>query len=80
MRTTKCLCRNYYVSDEDVVKKQMPIFISTLQKKFYLNRSKDRNAWIKLLENQESLKNELKEVKEKVSELLVEKEKKNKSS
>ncbi|XP_044269704.1 caspase-6-like [Tribolium madens] len=70
MRTTKCLCRNYYHNEEEIIKKQMPIFVSTLKKKFYLNRSKDRNAWFQLLKNQESMMRSIEELKEKINELL----------
>ncbi|XP_008199500.2 caspase-like protein isoform X1 [Tribolium castaneum] len=78
MRTTKCLCRNYYHNDQEIIKKQMPIFVSTLKKKFYLNRSKDRNAWIQLLKNQENMMKSIEELKEKINELLNDKEKRNK--
>ncbi|CAH1372229.1 unnamed protein product [Tenebrio molitor] len=77
-RTTKCLCRNYYHNDQDAIKKQMPVFVSTLKKKFYLNRSKERNVLIKLIENQEAMQESIDELEKKVNELLQDKEKRNK--
>ncbi|RZC36707.1 caspase-like protein, partial [Asbolus verrucosus] len=77
-RTTKCLCRNYYHHDDDKIHKQMPIFISTLNKKFYLNRSKERNILVKVLKDQKDMCNKIKELEVKVEELMQEKEKKSK--
>lgn len=80
MRTAKCLCGNYfYTSQKDQkISKQMPIFVSTLRKKFYLNRTKERNILIKMLQDQEKMKKQIRELEEQVSELLSEKDKKSK--
>jgi hypothetical protein len=56
----------------------MPVFVSTLKKKFYLNRNKERNVLIKLIENQEAMQESIDELEKKVNELLQDKEKRNK--
>ncbi|KAJ3660337.1 hypothetical protein Zmor_004789 [Zophobas morio] len=78
MRTTKCLCRNYYHNEGDIIKKQMPVFVSTLRRKFYLNRTKERNVWLQLLQNQDNLTQKVKELERKVNSLLQEKDKRGK--
>ncbi|XP_017786301.1 PREDICTED: caspase-6-like [Nicrophorus vespilloides] len=48
-RVIKCVACNYYFEEETETKKQMPIFLSTLTKKFYLTMSKRRqNMLMKL--------------------------------
>ncbi|CAH1108430.1 unnamed protein product [Psylliodes chrysocephalus] len=79
IRTTKCVCGNYYhsinISEEpykinNVNQKQMPFFVSTLKKKFYLNRNKDRDLLIRIAEsNKEILKN-LEQIKKQQKTLL----------
>ncbi|KAL1517935.1 hypothetical protein ABEB36_001631 [Hypothenemus hampei] len=50
-RTIKCVCGNYYLQDKiesEDFQKQMPLFVSTLSKKFYLNRNKDRHLLLEI--------------------------------
>lgn len=69
-RTIKCVCNNYYFVDEDIPRdsreeqKQMPIFVSTLSKKFYLNRNKDRHLLLEIKRKQDNIYDMLKEVVE----------------
>ncbi|KAJ8919924.1 hypothetical protein NQ315_006453, partial [Exocentrus adspersus] len=46
-RTLKCVNGNYFHSEAGVYKKQTPVCVSTLSKKFYLNRNKDRAMILK---------------------------------
>jgi len=67
IRTTKCVAHSYYVDPTDTfytvtdstatapVQKQMPLFFSTLTKKFYLTRSKDRNMILDMLQQQQKI-------------------------
>lgn len=76
IRTTKCVATNYYHISEDPayfaemkqvkIKKQMPLFVSTLTKKFYLTKSKDRNLMLHLLQQQDEIMKTLEDVKKKV--------------
>ncbi|KAF2881842.1 hypothetical protein ILUMI_24343 [Ignelater luminosus] len=73
IRTTKCVATNYYHISENPalyapkVKKQMPLLVSTLSKNFYLNKSKDRNLMLHLLQQQDKIIKTLEEVKKKVN-------------
>lgn len=58
-RTIKCVSNNYFLDD---IVKQMPIFVSTLSKKFYLNRNKDRDLLLTVRKNQEEILQRLKEI------------------
>ncbi|XP_066148219.1 caspase-7-like [Euwallacea fornicatus] len=62
-RTMKCICGNYYHENEiSVFEKQMPIFVSTLTKKFYLNRNKDRHLLLEIRDKQDEMLELLKEI------------------
>nr|XP_023021485.1 caspase-3-like [Leptinotarsa decemlineata] len=79
VRTTKCVCGNYYFhSRSGEYLKQMPMFVSTLTKKFYLNRNKDRALLLKMVETNEDILKEVKELKEHVIKLLLKDEDKKK--
>ncbi|XP_074034882.1 caspase-7 [Leptinotarsa decemlineata] len=79
VRTTKCVCGNYYFhSESGEYLKQMPMFVSTLTKKFYLNRNKDRALLLKMVETNEDILKEVKELKEHVIKLLLKDEDKKK--
>lgn len=58
-RTIKCVSGNYFVEDGI---KQMPIFVSTLSRKFYLNRNKDRDLLLKVKKDQEEILEKLKQI------------------
>lgn len=69
-RTTKGVANNYfYYDDPDVkdIQKQMPMFISTLTRKFYLTKSKDRNGFLHLIEEHKQLVETVKELGVKVN-------------
>ncbi|KAF5290287.1 hypothetical protein FQR65_LT11621 [Abscondita terminalis] len=60
LRVSKCVTHNYYHVDDvkdkkNVLIKQMPVIVSTLSKKFYLSKSKDRKAMINIREQQQKL-------------------------
>ncbi|CAG9827706.1 unnamed protein product [Diabrotica balteata] len=62
IRVTKCVSGNYYSNGtypdtniEYYNAKQMPFFISTLRKKFYLNRNKERDAILRIAETNEDI-------------------------
>ncbi|KAF5287190.1 hypothetical protein FQA39_LY16009 [Lamprigera yunnana] len=56
IRTTKCVVHNYYNIDENSqLIKQIPLFISTLSRKFYLGVGKDRCALAWITENQKEI-------------------------
>ncbi|XP_044766269.1 caspase-3-like [Coccinella septempunctata] len=59
-RVTKCICTNYYLQNLGDVEKQIPVVVSTLSKKFYLNRNKDRHFVIKSSETLNGILNQLK--------------------
>lgn len=73
IRTTKCVSTIYYNIDEvetepgsqivEVVQKQIPVFISTLSKKFYLNRNKDRDFLIALGKRYDTMEQDMQELK-----------------
>ncbi|CAG9761399.1 unnamed protein product [Ceutorhynchus assimilis] len=67
-RTIKCVS-GYYNFDEDVsedLQKQMPIFVSTLSRKFYLNRNKDRHLLLEIMRKQEEIYNMVKDINRKI--------------
>nr|ALF06104.1 caspase-3 [Dastarcus helophoroides] len=66
LRTTKCVCRNYYHKADEEIYKQMPIFISTLRKKFYLNKNKDRGFILEVMSQYDKIMNSINEIKKKV--------------
>ncbi|KAB0791990.1 hypothetical protein PPYR_13951 [Photinus pyralis] len=59
LRITKCVAYNHYHVAKDngrkVIVKQMPLLLSTLTKKFYLCKSKDRNLLLQLKKKQEEM-------------------------
>ncbi|KAJ8948356.1 hypothetical protein NQ318_019341 [Aromia moschata] len=78
IRTTKCVCGNYYHYEDHTEMKQMPMFVSTLSKKFYLNRNKDRDMLIRVLDSNEKILDLLKGIKDKLDKLQVKEEEKKK--
>ncbi|XP_019766512.2 caspase-7 [Dendroctonus ponderosae] len=56
MRTTKCVTGNYYHQEEGEILKQMPVLITTLSKKFYVNRNKERHLLLEVLKEQKETK------------------------
>lgn len=72
LRTTKCVCSNYYTQNknEDVVK-QLPVFVSTLRRKFYLNRSKDRSFLIGIEKNFKDINTKLDVLSNKLNEVNI---------
>ncbi|CAH1179716.1 unnamed protein product [Phaedon cochleariae] len=72
-RTAKCVSGNYYHEGHLPYEKQMPIFISTLSKKFYLNRNKDRDHLLKTVENYQKTVEELEMIKHNLKTLLRDK-------
>ncbi|XP_066255947.1 caspase-6-like [Euwallacea similis] len=64
-RTMKCVCGNYYLQlENEISAKQMPIFVSTLTKKFYLNRNKDRHLLLEINRKQDELLELVREILE----------------
>ncbi|KAK5640374.1 hypothetical protein RI129_011185 [Pyrocoelia pectoralis] len=59
LRIAKCVAYNYYhlltENGKEIIVKQMPLLISTLTKKFYLCKSKDRNLLLQLQKKQEEI-------------------------
>ncbi|KAG5899360.1 hypothetical protein JTB14_036849 [Gonioctena quinquepunctata] len=78
IRTTKCVCSNYFHYEETEFKKQMPMFVSTLTRKFYLNRNKDRSLLLNVLKTNEEILKEVKVLKDKVDRLMGKEEDKKK--
>lgn len=77
MRVNKCIASIYYDIYADdrndlIIEKQMPLFVSTLRKKFFLCRSKDRHYLLKSLEQQRKLERSVKEMKVKIDNLFRE--------
>ncbi|XP_018567841.1 caspase-3 [Anoplophora glabripennis] len=70
-RTTKCVCGNYFYHESGVNKKQMPVCMSTLSKKFYLNRNKDRALVLMSRNYYDDVLKHVKEIKESVDTLLT---------
>lgn len=54
----------------------MPLFISTLTKKFYLNRNKDRSVLMKLVKEQEDIKKAIEDLKNTIQTVMDSVEKK----
>lgn len=57
-RTTKCVANSYFLVEEEVsnyVQKQMPLFISTLTRRFYLTRSKERYHFLDFIQQHNAL-------------------------
>ncbi|CAG9854779.1 unnamed protein product [Phyllotreta striolata] len=71
IRTTKCVCWNYAKGN----KKQMPFFVSTLRKKFYLNTNRDRDALMRIAESNEKILKNLEEIKKGLLAVLDERKK-----
>ncbi|XP_045462090.1 caspase-6-like [Harmonia axyridis] len=65
-RTNKCVSRNY-VSEYGY--QQMPVFISTLNKMFYLNRNKDRSALQEFHQNNDEILRALNDLNMRVEEM-----------
>lgn len=70
-RTMKCVSGNYYHYEGGIIKKQMPVCMSTLSKKFYLNLNKDRSLILMSKSNYEELYNQVKQVNERLDALLA---------
>lgn len=78
-RTIKCVCGNYYNLDEDKtpeIQKQMPVFVSTLSKKFYLNRYKDRNLLLDIQKRTEEIHEMVTEIEKQIHHMDLEKKSK----
>ncbi|XP_056644595.1 caspase-3-like [Diorhabda sublineata] len=69
IRTSKCVASNYYhtIKEKAIDSKQMPLFVSTLRKKFYLNVSKDRDLLLRVIETNEQILKELKDINKKLN-------------
>lgn len=63
MRLSKNVAVNYYYVEDDELLKQMPVFISTLTRKFYLNRNKDRDLLLRLDAEMEVIHKEIMDIK-----------------
>ncbi|CAH1998644.1 unnamed protein product [Acanthoscelides obtectus] len=64
-RTTKCVCGNYYFSLDNITyRKQLPMLISTLTKKFYLNKNKDRHFLLHYTEKMHDVIDLVREIRE----------------
>lgn len=70
IRTTKCVCANYYYEKHSSIQKQLPLFVSTLRRKFYLNTNKDRHMILHVIESNEEILKKLKIIGEKLDKLL----------
>lgn len=69
-RTSKCVANSYFLDEKDVstyVRKQMPIFISTLRRKFYLTKSKERNLLLSFIKEHNDIAETVYDLKEKVN-------------
>lgn len=79
IRTAKCVTRRYDIGhknyDKDstavVIVKQMPVFLSTLKKKFYLTKSKERNLFLELVSKNKELEAAVKELQKRVDDLFT---------
>ncbi|XP_072397309.1 caspase-7-like isoform X2 [Diabrotica undecimpunctata] len=76
IRVTKCVSGNYYYAKEYSNAKQMPFFISTLRKKFYLNRNKERDAILRIAETNEDILKILVEIKTQLDNIFANEEEK----
>lgn len=56
----------YYSKKDDSYRKQMPVYVSTLKKKFYLNRNKDRDLLLRIIDKLEEIERDVKEIKHKI--------------
>ncbi|KAF5290290.1 hypothetical protein FQR65_LT11624 [Abscondita terminalis] len=64
MRTTKCIANSYYyIDDDNTLIKQMPLFVSTLTKRFYLTLGKQRQLFLRTIKNQEEIIKEIKDIR-----------------
>ncbi|KAF7273767.1 hypothetical protein GWI33_013522, partial [Rhynchophorus ferrugineus] len=64
-RLNKHICGNYFDEDcsqSNEIFKQMPTFMSTLKKKFYLNRNKDRHYILEIQKKTATTYNMLREI------------------
>ncbi|XP_030761476.1 caspase-7-like isoform X2 [Sitophilus oryzae] len=61
-RINKCVCRNYYTIRLQDIAKQTPAFVSTLSKKFYLNRNKDRHILLQIQKDTDEINGIVKEI------------------
>nr|CAH7751994.1 unnamed protein product [Callosobruchus chinensis] len=68
IRTTKCVSGNYYFTEDEITfKKQLPMLISTLSKKFYLNKNKDRHFLLHYTEKMQNIIALVNEIKQYVA-------------
>lgn len=79
-RTIKGVANNYFYEEEDgtEVRKQMPLLISTLARKFYFTKSKDRNYLLRFINEHKSMRKTVKELEAKVDVLYKNYEKEHK--
>lgn len=69
-RVMKCVASYYYRDPYFLtVRKQMPVCLSTLTKKFYLNRNKDRDLLLRIIDKLDTIETDIKEIKQKMSEV-----------
>ncbi|XP_028132548.2 caspase-7 [Diabrotica virgifera virgifera] len=77
IRVTKCVSNNFTKGKDPTTNleysnaKQMPFFISTLRKKFYLNRTKERDAILRIAETNEHILKTLVEIKTQLDHILA---------
>lgn len=64
IRIAKCVAGNHYYKNGANYEKQMPVYISRLTRKFYLNRNKDRDLLLKVDRGMEAMQKDLREIKE----------------
>ncbi|KAL3285177.1 hypothetical protein HHI36_019296 [Cryptolaemus montrouzieri] len=65
-RVIKCVSKNYFDQEKQEVVKQLPVIVSTLSKKFYLNKNKDRHHILESIENQVEILKLSRSIREKV--------------
>lgn len=70
MRIAKCVAGNYYYKHYGTYEKQMPVFVSTLTRKYYLNRNKDRDLLIRIESELETMRKDIEEIKHNIEKLL----------
>lgn len=71
-RVIKCICTNYYCAKtgSNDVQKQIPVIVSTLSKKFYLNTNKDRHFTLISSETMNEILNDLRDISGKIERIL----------
>ncbi|KAK9882055.1 hypothetical protein WA026_018905 [Henosepilachna vigintioctopunctata] len=69
-RVSKCICRNYYTNSRKTIVKQVPVVVSTLSRKFYLNNNKDRHLVLNTLVTQDETLEKIKFISKKINSIL----------